>query len=96
MACKHWQGDARDAPPGAFSSDGLGGSMRSRVSQFHVPCSINWLPNKKRGFFFEMLMRSLSLSLDLLLFCDLCSVAAHRPPAVPAPNPSTPCAAVET
>ena len=23
MACKHWQGDARDAPPGAFSSDGL-------------------------------------------------------------------------
>jgi hypothetical protein len=20
---KHWQGDARDAPPGAFSSDGL-------------------------------------------------------------------------
>jgi hypothetical protein len=26
MACKHWQGDARDAPPGAFSSDGLAGS----------------------------------------------------------------------
>jgi hypothetical protein len=24
MACKHWQSDARDAPPGAISSDGLG------------------------------------------------------------------------
>jgi hypothetical protein len=23
MACKHWPGDATDAPPGAFSSDGL-------------------------------------------------------------------------
>jgi hypothetical protein len=23
MACKHWPGDARDAPPGAFSPDGL-------------------------------------------------------------------------
>jgi hypothetical protein len=32
MACKHWQGDARDAPPGAFSSDGLGYMHHARGS----------------------------------------------------------------
>ena len=28
MACRYWQGDARDAPPGSFSSDGLAVTSR--------------------------------------------------------------------
>jgi hypothetical protein len=84
MACKHWQGDARDAPQGAFSSDGLNPHSPSPIS--HHPSSrssqLSQLAVISASYWLCALLSLLLLLLLLLrsncVHCELRTAAANQ------------------